>query len=452
MERMLIIGPAIWNTALQKLAAYKTDTSIPTEVVTIEWIEANVQGVDAPERIKRTIESQHRLNGVDLVLLAGDINHFPVRFVRARNTEWGDKYYPSDLYYADLYDASGAFEDWDATGDGIYAEMDFSGGSSTEKFNIDKINIRPDVSVGRVPASDLAEFQRYVSKVISYECAASESYWYDSPTDWVKRALFVVDGGPSPFGDEAQSDQQAVPLTQIGFDVLKRYQDTAPWNTASKQQRAAEISRVLNEGVGFLHYNGHGTHTDFENWYDTADVAALNNAARLPIVIALACYTARFNTDRDSYLTLLGGNWTGSSTPKPSRPQPAPLQPAAHDLDSLAEEFLVKHEAGAIAYLGAVSKYEQGGKALGRYLIEAYRNQSKPPVLGTLWREAMTRFVQNELSGGTVGMGPYYAFIHVHKVMLFGDPSLRVGGLPYPEPLTLVRDMTPTTMAHALGL
>ena len=26
-------------------------------------------------------------------------------------------------------------------------------------------------------------------------------------------------------------------------------------------------------------------------------------------------------------------------------------------------------------------------------------------------------------------MGPYYAFIHAHKVMLFGDPSLRLGGL-----------------------
>ena len=28
-------------------------------------------------------------------------------------------------------------------------------------------------------------------------------------------------------------------------------------------------------------------------------------------------------------------------------------------------------------------------------------------------------------------MGPFYAFIHAHKVMLFGDPSLRVGGLAH---------------------
>ena len=95
----------------------------------------------------------------------------------------------------------------------------------------------------------------------------------------------------------------------------------------------------------------------------------------------------------------------------------------------MAEEFLVKHDAGAVAYIGAAHKFEHGGKPLGRYLFEMYRDLSKPPILGDMWGSALTRFVHNELKGGTIGMGPYYAFIHAHKVMLFGDPSLRVGGL-----------------------
>jgi hypothetical protein len=98
----------------------------------------------------------------------------------------------------------------------------------------------------------------------------------------------------------------------------------------------------------------------------------------------------------------------------------------------MAEEFLVKRHAGAIAYIGAVSKFEYGGKTLGQYFTEAYRDLPKPPTLGAMWKQALTRFTDRELGGGVIGMGPYYAFIHVHKVMLFGDPSLRVGGLADP--------------------
>ena len=95
----------------------------------------------------------------------------------------------------------------------------------------------------------------------------------------------------------------------------------------------------------------------------------------------------------------------------------------------MAEEFLVKRDSGAVAYIGAAHKFEHGGKPLGAYFFEAYRDLPKPPTLGDMWGAALKRFIANELGGGTIGMGPYYAFIHAHKVMLFGDPSLRLGGL-----------------------
>lgn len=91
-------------------------------------------------------------------------------------------------------------------------------------------------------------------------------------------------------------------------------------------------------------------------------MSGLANTDRLLIVIVLACYTARFHTELDLYECLLGGDWTGGAG---ARPQPTAIMPPKHDRDSMAEDFLVKHEAGAVACISSVSKYEQGGKPLG---------------------------------------------------------------------------------------
>ena len=125
MHDLLIMGPAAWKDTLDRFARYKRDTAIPTKVVTIEDAGAGTPGVDLPDRIKRCIEREHRMAGTRWVLLVGDADRFPVRYIRAVNTEWGTIWYPSDLYYADLYDQTGAFDDWDADGDGIFAEMNF---------------------------------------------------------------------------------------------------------------------------------------------------------------------------------------------------------------------------------------------------------------------------------------------------------------------------------------
>lgn len=450
MHEMLIIGPEEWRGSLERFVRYKNDTGMSSSLLTIENIDSQFNGVDAPERIKCAIEVHHRVHGAQYILLAGDVDRFPVRYIKAINTEWGTKWYPSDLYYADLYRSDGSFDNWDADKDGIAGELDFTG--THAKFNIDLINVYPDVAVGRIPTSDLVELDTYLNKVMSYEFAALESVWHNYPSDWFKRALFIVDGGTAPFGDETQSDQQATPLSDVGIHILRRYQDSEPWKSAQQHERAAEINRLLNEGVGFVHINGHGDTNAYAGWYGANDMAALNNVLELPIVVAIACYTGRFHTERDNYEKVMGGDWTGVTGLKPDRPQPAPVQPSNHDRDSMAEAFLVKRKSGAIAYIGAVSKFEQGGKPLGRYFTEAYKAMAKPPILGAMWKQALTHFTDNELGGGVIGMGPFYAFIHVHKVMLFGDPSLRVGGVSELLSIPAHADVTPEMMKIALGM
>jgi hypothetical protein len=425
MHDLLILGPDNWRDALERFRDYKQDTGISSRVVTLQETSAG-PGADAPERIKRLIEHARRTDGTTHVLLVGDCDQFPVRYIRAVNSEWGTTWYASDLYYADLYDKDGAFDDWDADGDGIYAEMDFTQTGDGAKFNIDKINLRPDVVVGRVPASTLAEAEQYFAKVRSYEFAARESQAYGYPTDWFRDAVVV-----SGQGFSTESNAQAVPLAVAGFRLTKLSEDDPAWSGAAlSAARHAQLRARLDQGAGFLHVNGHGNVSGFSDWCSTADVAALTNEGRLPVVVVMNCFSAMFHFSQESYTTAMGSEWTGPGDYSADRPVPAPVQ-TKHDRDAMAEEFLVRRPTGGVAFIGATSKFEFGGDSLVRYFLEAYRDAPKPPTIGSLWQKALTRFVETDLGGGTLGMGPYYAFIHAHKVMLFGDPSLRVGGLAH---------------------
>jgi hypothetical protein len=72
--------------------------------------------------------------------------------------------------------------------------------------------------------------------------------------------------------------------------------------------------------------------------------------------------------------------------------------------------------------------YEYGGEDLDKYFFQAFSSSSKPATLGDVWSQAMDQFVVNKV----IPLAQYYyAFIHIHKVTLFGDPSLRLGGIPY---------------------
>ena len=420
---LLIISPQEFEGALVPLKDHKDRTGISTRIISLEDVFEQFPAKDQPESVKACIDYYKKNKGISYVMLVGDGDEFPVRYVKAYNTEWGSVFFPSDLYYADLYDARGNFDDWDGDGDGVFGEMDFSASDpkNVKLVNLDEIDLYPDVAVGRVPASSYKEVETYVDKVISYEFGAYKSSWFN-------RALLTVDGGSDPFGDEGKMD--AVVPYLAGFSIIKRYADESPWNGMTDGQRADEISNVLNSGVGFVNYYGHGNSLSWSGWYDSGKISALTNQGRLPVVFATACYTGQFYTDMDYYRAEDNSEWTwtGAANP-PDRPEPMAIQPSKYDKESLAEHFLVKNPGGAVGYVGSCGKGEHGfwiaaGEGLSPYFFEAYSLGSRN--LGDIWNRAMTRFIRDEVE--PLGMD-WYRFIHVHKVILFGDPSLRVGGI-----------------------
>ena len=427
-ENLLILAPDDFVSELQVLKKFKDCTGRPTYLLSLSYIDGTFSGADLPEKVKKCIVYYKQNYNIDYVLLAGDCDKFPVRYVRAYNTEWGNKYYPSDLYFADLFNSYGAYDNWDGNNNGIIGEMDFLGGTDINLVNLDNINMYPDVAVARIPASDITELETYVNKVIDYEIKA--------PGNWFYNAMVLVDGGDSPWGDSTKTNDDVVPYLQgSGFNVIKRYGTDPYWSTLSYQSCANEFNTRLNSGVGFANFYGHGNRLFFSSWYDESYMDNLTNQYKLPVIFATACLTGRFHFDREYYMDKYGNEWDRRAGPWPpvSYPEPMAIQPSIYDSynnESMAEQFLVKRSTGGIGYIGVVSKAEQGmwmsdpseSVGLAPYFFENFYYGYRP--LGILWKNAMSTFVSDVVN---IGMGQY-AFIHIHKVQLFGDPSLTVGG------------------------
>lgn len=420
---LLIICPDEFSNVLKPLLIHKNKTAMPAGTLTLEDIDTSYLGRDFPEKIKQAICHYHESYRTMYFLLVGDTDKFPVRYIKGIRTEWATRFYPSDLYYADLYDNEGNFESWDYDGDDLFGETDFQGGSDTSKVNLDRINLKPDVCVGRIPASSSQEVTNYVNKIIRYEYNAWRS-------NWVKNALIVSDhdtaGG---FSDENHA--QSVEALLSNYSIKKLFKKNAPYNSMTPAQLASEIQSQVSKGKGFIAHMGHGNVNSWSGFLTSNDIGALNNKNLPPIISTIACLTATFHYgpevwQQDKYKTVDGDEWSGAGVKKVDRPMPADIQPAKFDSDSLMEEFLVKHDVGAVAYIGAVAKGEHGGKALQKYFVEQLTSNTYNPKLGLMWRSAMRKFAEKEAQPG---MGHYYGYIHQHKVILFGDPSLRIGGI-----------------------
>lgn len=430
-SRILIIAPNEFIDELEPLKQFKECSMRSTTLISLSDIYNNTSynGLrDNPEKVKKCIADYNKNYGVNYVLLVGDCDKFPVRYCRAINTEWGTKYYPADLYYADIYKSDGTtFDNWNSgSPNGWLGEIDFKGfgEKNINKLNIDNLNLYPDVSVGRVLASTEAEVKTYVKKVINYELMA--------PGNWFKKALWLVDGD---FGTPPNKDRLDTYMTS--FSIIKPYTDPL-WgvhatNHISRDERARRINNHINSGVGFVNYFGHGCRFSWSWVYDQYgtfdDMGSLTNKNMLPIVFAVSCYTGRFHFDQcisactpnDKYMAVNDIVWTNTNKVA-TRPEPRAVQPALYDRESLAEEFTVKRSTGGIAYIGCASKNEWGGQDLDKYFFEAYKVKSKPLTLGQMWDHARTQFISN------IDLTSYFAYLHLYKVNMFGDPSLIVGG------------------------
>ncbi|MBC7238011.1 MAG: hypothetical protein H5T69_19380, partial [Chloroflexi bacterium] len=399
--RLLILADGAFVDELAELKEHKDYTGMPSYVQS--WQDLDVafhsQGRDAAERVKRAIAQYEQYCGTLYVMLVGDTDRFPVRYtMNDRGTEaaFNRAFYATDLYYADLYKAGGSFDTWDANNNGYYGEL--QGETIAGTLNLDQADLDPDVFVGRVPASTEAEVETYVDKVIGYEFGAYSAAWHKralvmATTDWVN--------------DACQTKETIIGDSLGGYTVTRLYQAGNPCQSTSAPT-SANINNTLNNGVGLVNYVGHGHPSGLAipgDWYQEVDMSGLSNEDMLPIMFAVACDTAQFATQPPyaPYTDLNGVHHIGTAAGETFGdvpPQPAPIQ-TTDNPESLGEAVTVKHETGAVAFIGCATGSQPFARDLDRFFFQGL-SSSTFTTLGSMWAGAIRRYYQSYTPPTTV--------------------------------------------------
>ncbi len=282
VEYLIVTTPAL-APAFQVLADWKTSKGVPTQIRTVEWIAAHArQGSDIAETIRFFLQDAYENWGVRYVLLAGDTPEIPPRYLYS-TYYYGGTSIPADTYFACL---DGTFN---ADGDTRFGEQP-----------ADAPDLYPELVVGRVPVSTIADANTVVSKIIGYETPVAMDY-----TDKVLMLAEVIfpapwSSGPIELngGDIANyvyQSQIAAP-SRRGVRLFE-----TPWVYAGSlpESRAIAIDS-LEAGYSNVFHVGHGFRFNMHCADDNIsipDADALTHPNRPFNLYMLNCTAAAFDYD-----------------------------------------------------------------------------------------------------------------------------------------------------------
>jgi hypothetical protein len=425
-KRLLIVAPKDFRDALKVYSEYK-QKSLPTEVVVLEDVLKSTDGVDDPERLKRFLYEAWRKRDLGYVLLVGDVDVMPVRYmVLDRNTEAAFNYafYPSDLYYADLARQDGSFDDWNARKDGFHAG--YFGEVRGEHFkkdpiNYDEIDYRPEIAVGRWPVSTPDEVKVVAAKSMAYE----DSIRSGKHPGLRQAALFHVGGW---IDDRKRLDDWARKMP-AGWKTDRYFFDGGPFKTPPPDEK--HLIAALNEGAALAVHVGHGSDASWDGCLSAEDAGKFKNADRLPVMISAGCSTAYFAPlpPYGAYVDVDGKEHTGTDAGevfKAPPPPPSPYQKGKYNPTGLGEHLLKDGPNGAVVYIGC----DTGGQPCGVTLVEGFvaaLRESDHPLVGDCWASAVRYYYDKEDLAHLKPNDDWYPpsiFFQGMKYMFFGDPTL----------------------------
>jgi hypothetical protein len=297
----LYIAPRNLRNALSPLVALRYSQKVTTSVVAVEDIyNAFGDGLVGPtairEFLRNVVQQQPNLRAVTLV---GDGSDDPLDRSGKKNPTLVPPYLA-------------AVDPWigETACDACYAQLDGDDALSDEL---------PDLQVGRLPVKTATELNALVSKIIAYETAPTGA--------WNWRSLHLADnyldarGKPDPAGNFPVYEETAAQMQPAGVLRQRLYfspykqPNPLPWQEPDPLKAHARVLAMFNEGGAIANFQGHGQVDRLAYTEDTrgstvnyllgsADVAALNNRHRLPILIQMACLTSAFHRPLDNAATI----------------------------------------------------------------------------------------------------------------------------------------------------
>ncbi len=218
--QLLIISPEQFESEFQDLIYLYRIRGIKAKVFTTDSIYSSSTGQDSQEKIRNFILQEYQNNNIEYVLLAGDVEHIPYRgfYCHVQSSSVYEDYnIPSDLYYSAL-DGN-----WNDNGNNKWGE-------------IGEDDLLPEISVARIPVSNLSELNNMLNKIKSYQdtpvlneldkpLLAGEQLW-SSPLTWGGDYLDLLIG----FHDDNGYTTIGIPIDD---NIEKLYErDLGYWSAA----------------------------------------------------------------------------------------------------------------------------------------------------------------------------------------------------------------------------
>ncbi|MBN1125561.1 MAG: hypothetical protein JXA82_11170 [Sedimentisphaerales bacterium] len=424
-KTLLVVTPEKFHEALTDYVHHK-EQQLSVRMEYLEAILRENNGADDPERLKRYLYALWKEKTIDYVLLVGDADIFPVRYMvldRITPTAFDYAFYPSDLYYADLTKKDGSFDDWNAQKESFhvayYGEVR---GEKNKKdpINFDDIDYIPEIAVGRWPVSTMEEVKIVSSKTIRYEKGVLKG----SKSNLNHVALISVAGWVD---SREVMDKMSLCLSS-DWTVSKRYFSDEQKKYETPPPTANEVVSLMNEGVSVICHAGHGKDLLWDRSFSLNDLQKVHNSDCLSIVFSAGCHTARFATlpPYEAYVDIHGTEHKGTDHGqvfKEPPPPPAPYQKGTYNPPSMGEGLLRRGPDGVAAYIGC----NTGSQPCALTLMEGFITGLQQERLGDCWNHALAYYYIKEHLAKlkpTSGWYPPSVFFQGMKFMLFGDPSL----------------------------
>ncbi len=253
-EYVIITYPD-YETYAQELADWKTSKGVPTNVYTTTYIQSMYNFYNVPQEI-RAFLTDCRDEGVEYVLIYGDDNRIAGQDVRI-HAGYYTEYPCSDLYWADINDATPGDDQWDSNSNHIWGER-----------GIDNVDYHPDLWVGRASVNTTGECTIFNNKVFTYERISSTDYFDTAPIEMrIGYTTELLWGSPYWCYGSAGAELISPMVPSSAWEEEKCYD--------SGGNNSVTITRnMINAGPHHLYHASHGSQTSFslpEGYYYASD-------------------------------------------------------------------------------------------------------------------------------------------------------------------------------------
>ena len=241
---MLVITSEEWIPSFGEYLNFYSNKGIRTRIVALEEIYASMQGCDEPEQIRNYIIQEYENNGIQMVILGGDVSIVPFRFLfcDAKFNDVDQDQLPSDMYYACL---DGTLND---DGDDRWGE-------------VGEDDLLPELGIGRLPFNNETQFENIMRKTFSY----LQNPVLGEFTSPIFGAEHLGDGYyGSKDMERLIGENSDYDYTTYGYPVdynFKRY-----YETETQHWSGTAFRNVIATGGQYVHHEGHANTSYVAGW------------------------------------------------------------------------------------------------------------------------------------------------------------------------------------------